>query len=485
VRLTRLASATVILLAGLEAAPVNARSLPPAGWETTRVGVLPIGFYGRSADDLFDERPAVRRARELAGRWHRAIEDGLGHRDQVEVLRVGQIRDRIARTPDYRRAVQVATRAHELGVRAFENLQAEDALFHFDSAREVYESAYADLVVPIEVADTAFYRGLVLVEQGDPSRAHVAFRDVLILDPARRFDRGYYPAATERAVAGAQADLNAQPDLFALRHAPARLDALSDHLGLDALLVAHVDGDPDDPILHLALYDRRTRAFTHRQRIGLDDEADATERLDRALSGWHTCALQARQDLPPWRPDRRRWFLDIGYTHGLWLTHRRTRDIVQSVGGQITLAFEPSESFQVYARAAQLATLPDANGDLLDVFVTTRFGVGAGLSLGPERVRFFARTGLDLGIALSDVRMTNDVNCKHFGADHPRCERIFTADAPAVWFGLDFSLGVRVALSAGWFIAFTSGVTSYIFDPSVTSDLNFPWNASLAVGAPF
>ncbi|MCA9513495.1 MAG: hypothetical protein KC635_00975, partial [Myxococcales bacterium] len=244
-------------------------------------------------------------------------------------------------------------------------------------------------------------------------------------------------------------------------------------------------GPPEKPILRIGLYDRRVKNLTGRARIDLDDEDHAVVELDRVLSAWHTCAIEANQDRMFRRPPRKEWFLDIGYTHGVWLTHRRTRDYIQSVGGQLTVTYEPSPGFQLFGRASQLATLPDANADLIETFVTTRVTLGAGLTLGSEAAKFFARTGLEVGLGLSDIQMTTDVDCKFFGASHPRCKTLFDQSAPTIWFGLDFSFGARFLLSDAWYVTFSAGVASYVLDPDVTSDLNFPLHGSLGVGVPF
>lgn len=459
--------------------------LPRAGWKTVQVAVLPVGYYGRTASDLFDEPPVVRRARALAARWHRLLEDGLVGRDQLEVLRSSQVRERLARTAEYRRGQPIAARAHEIGMRSFEAVHADDAQFQFQSALEVFESVWADVVSPSEVSDTAFMLGLTLVERGEANAAHVAFRQALLLDPTRRFERGYYSASTEQGIASAQTDIASRADLLGLRWPVQRLEALAEALAVDQLVVAVVDGPPGAPVLRVALYDRRAKGLTGRARVDLADEDRAALALDRVLAGWQTCAVEANQDRMFRRPARKEWFLDIGYTHGVWLTHRRTRDYIQSAGGQLTVTYEPSPGFQIFGRASQLATLPDANADLIETFVTTRLTLGAGLTLGSEAATFFARTGLEVGVGLSNIQMTTDVDCKFFGANSPRCKTIFEQTPPTVWFGLDFSLGARFLLSSAWYVTISAGVASYIIDPEVTGDLNFPLHGSLGIGVPF
>ena len=312
----------------------------------------------------------------------------------------------------------------------------------------------------------------------------MAFRELLVLDPERRFDRGYYPPPIEKALAGAQDDLALHIEsLIAARFSPVRLDALARQLDLDAFIVGAVVGPPDAPELRLALYDQRSRGFSALERAPLGDEPAAADAVDRALTAWHTCALEADTGSMFRTPARKRWYLDLGYAHGLWVKHARTRDPLQLTGGQLTLSYEPNPALNLFARASQLITLVDGNGDLLDSFVEARLTVGAGLAFGSPGLRFFARMGLDAGFSLSELAMTTDVDCKFFGLDHSRCTSRFTADAPALWVGLDFSLGTRITLADTWYLTFSLGAASYLFDPDDAGALNFPVQASLGFGA--
>jgi len=464
--------------------PTLAGDLPQGGWRTLRVGVLPVAYYGRKGEQLFGASPEVRQAHELAGRWHRRLEDRAAALDQVVVLRSNQLRERITRTRDYHRTVAVASERFDLGVLRYHEIQPVEALDHFAKARTLYTSVYADIAAPHDLADVAFYEGLILTEQQEPTRAHMVFRELLVLDPERRFERGYYPPAIEKALAGAQDDVALHLEgIIAARFSPERLEGLARQLDVDAFIVTGIAGPPSAPELRLAVYDHRTRGYATVERIALADEAAAADALDRTLTAWHACALEADATGMFRAPPRKRWYLDLGYTHGVWVKHPRTRDPLMSAGGQLTVTYEPNPALSLFVRAAQLANLTDGNGDLLDSFVEARLTVGAGLAFGSPSLRFFLRMGLDAGLSLSNLEMTTDVDCKFFGLDHERCTSSFTAEAPAIWFGLDFALGTRVAIADSWYLAATLGLASYLFDPDVAGALNFPLQASPGFGA--
>lgn len=483
--LGRTALLTFVLASTVMAArPAAADELPAGGWKDLTVGVLPVQYLGRTAEDLFHEEPGVRRARQLAGRLQRVLEEDLEQRDQLKLVRAAQVRERLSRNRDYRRTVELAARFADLGVTRYNDLQAAQALADLDRASVLYREVFADIADPDVVADADLYRGLVLTEQGELGQAHVVFRELLLLDPTRRFDPGYYPAAVEKALGDAQADIGGQANKLANRYPLERLEGLAELLKVDVWVIALIDGPPDGPVLRLAIYDHRTRGITSSERLLLADP-EAEDRVERTIAAWSTCAVEAQREKRLRPPPRKRWFLDIGYVHGLWLTHRRTRELLQTIGGHIAVTYEPTKAFQLYFRGIQLATLPDSNGDLLDVFVTTRLGAGAGLVIGKPAFRFFARTGLEVGLSTSAIDMTTDVDCKHFGSTHPRCGSVFTAQAPAVWVGIDFSLGSRIELARGWYLTISTGVASYVYDPTLVGDLNFPWYGTIGFGAPF
>ncbi|TNF29950.1 MAG: tetratricopeptide repeat protein [Deltaproteobacteria bacterium] len=476
----------VAAIVALASAPGHAADdLPVGGWRTLEIGVLPISYFGRAGEDLFADSPDVREAQAVAGRWHRLIEDRLAALDQVRLSRTTQIQERISRTQDYRRTVAVAAERFDLGVLRYHEIQPAEALRNLDKARELYQSVYADVAHPHELSDVAFYQGLILAEQQETTKAHMALRDLLTLDPTRRFERGYYPAAIEQALMGAQADVAMHTDVLAGGFTPDRLEGLAKLLGVDVFVIAMIDGSPDALALRLTLYDRRVHGFATSEHISLTDEALARDELDRALTSWHACAIEADRSGMFQRPRRKELFLDIGYTHDVWLKHTRTRDPLQSLGATLTLTWEPTPVLSLFARATQSDTLVDGNGDLLDDFVRTRLTLGAGLAFGPRDVRIFVRMGVDLGLALSAIGMTTDVDCKFFGTANDRCTSSFEAAAPAIWLGIDFSFGTRVQLVDGWYLAVSAGVVSYLFDPEVSGALNFPLHATVGFGAPF
>src|SRR5690606_34901142 len=128
------------------------------------------------------------------------------------------------------------------------------------------------------------------------------------------------------------------------------------------------------------------------------------------------------------------------------------------------VTWDATRSVHLFARALHMLSLPDDNADLFEPFLTSRLAFGGGLSGGTRDVRLFVEAGLEAAFTLQDIQMTNDVDCKHFGADHPRCTRLATIDAPGVWFGLQIAVGGRLRLADAWHLWASAQLSSYVLE---------------------
>ncbi|MGM0574806.1 MAG: hypothetical protein ACQEXJ_03625 [Myxococcota bacterium] len=477
----RLLTALLALVTlGAAGGPAGAAdALPEAGWRTLEVAVLPVRSYVRGPEDLFEDRPAVRRLRERAGLWQRRLEQSLAARDLVDTLPATESAEHMTRRSGYREALLVARERLTLGIERYRELQIDEALRHLQRADELYHEAWAGVANPREMADVSFYRGLAHMDRGDVNRAHIAFRNLWLLDPSRRIDQGYYPKATEEALAGALEDLASLPDKLLTRFPLDRVESLAAELDVDAVAVALVDGTVDAPVLRIAIFEARGQGLALDERIALDDPEQAEDHLERAVSAWHTCAIRARQRPLVRRRRKPRWYVDVGYAHTLMVRHERTRDLFHSPGAAIGVTWEGKRAFHLYGQMVHMASVPDPNRDLIHGFATSRLALGAGLTGGNRRVRVFVQVGAELAVTFSDIEMSTDVDCKHF-PDSDRCSGLFVQEAPSVGFGLDFGVGLKWAFTRSWYLQTRANVVSYLASQDLASELNFP--VSLAVG---
>ncbi len=449
----------------------------PVGWKSAFVGVLPVVPVGT---DLFGDGKAALATPNDAEVWTQIVTRRAA-RDQLEVLSPDVLRDRLRRAPDLKRTLELAQERYALGLDRWKALRPKEALAHLDRALALHDEALAVVADPKAKADVEFQRGLVLRELGDATAARAAFVAALELDPGRRVQRGYYDTDTEGVLAAAERDLADRPNTLAARWPDATLATLAERLGVDVFVISLLEGDGT---LRVVIWDAQRRAPARSNAMPTADADRAQRSLDRAFSAWHACFLQAEQAMVRPTP-RKTWFADVGYMHSVWLRHRRTREYLHGPGAAIGLTWEASPGLEVFLRTAQQATLSDANADLLDVFTTTRLTFGIGLAAGPRALRFAIRAGLDLGVALADIATTQDVDCKFFGPDHPRCGSLFSADSPVVWLGIDIALNLRWSPVNDFYFNFAVGNVSYVLSPSAASELNFPLYGAVGFGLPF
>lgn len=482
-------AALVALVCSAPGPAANAAEPDPlgAGWTGLDVGVLPVGVYLRpGGDDLAGAAETFARGLAQAERWHAWVAAWLGRRELVAVVQPARAVSTIRRLAAHREGVTVAAERFRMGLQAYQSLDVEQALAHLDRAERLYADAWSDLSHASEMADVALYQGLVAMEQGAANRAHVAFRRMWLLDPGRRFEPGYYPPATERALAAALEDLTAMPDLAVARYPDRRLAGLAQRSGVDAWLVVQVVGAAERPRLRVVLWEQRGATITLDQSIPLGAEDAAQDALDRALSAWHTCAVTAADHGSGLgRAPAPSWYVDVDFTHVLLLQHDPTRRVFPGPGAAVAVTWEATPILQAWLQISQHAMLPDANQDLVDTFVLSRVGVGAGLTGGNRDIRLYLRAGLETALSFADVEMTTDADCKHFGTAHGRCTRLTTIDAPGAWFGFVVGMGLRWVFAGDWHLHLHAELSSYVADPELIKDLNFPLGLSLGLGHRF
>ncbi len=450
---------------------------------TNRVGVIPFVLaeqFGIEEVLFSSARPVEELSLEL---WQTLLQDRLASLDLVSLVPVEAVSGTLMAAADPK-GVARAESLFASGLEHWKNLDAGRAMTDLDAARNLLERDFGAIASSGRLGDIEFHRGLALLDLGDESSALEAFERMFVFNPSRRFERGYYGTEVERVLLKASKKI-ASIEFLRYRFPAERLATLAKRMRLDAIAIgiAHPVRDGTSQ-LEVALFDARNAEFTSRSRLDLSSREAAEDQLDRLLTSWLTCLIESPRGLARPSP-RKRVSLDLSYTHGVWLKHRRTRDFLQGPGAQIGLNYAVEPGLELWARMSQRTTLSDSNGDLLDVFATTHLAAGIGLAVGSDTWRFLLRAGLDTALSLSDIAMSTDVDCKFFGPESPRCGSIFVAASPALWLGLDFSLGLRFSPTRSWYGTLKAGVTGYVISPSVVDELNFPLYGALGFGLPF
>lgn len=482
---------------GLATPEARAAELQPdATWKEMQIGVLPVISYSRGPEDVFAERPEVRRLRERAGEWQRQLEAALSTRDKVVVLGTARVRDRLSSLDGIGRTLAVARERAALGRERYRGLKLERARQDLRRAEALYLEAFGDLLTPVELASVAFYRGLSRVDEGNPEQAATPFREMLLLDPGRTFQKGYYPAATEAALTAAVSDMNAQRGKVLMRYPLERLAQLAEKARVDALAIAFIDGPPERPHVQFVVFDRRTRGIAAAEQIPLgSDDTRALDVLDRAISAWHSCNIETDTSPKVFRPARQSHvYVDLGYSHTLFLGRPDSLALFHSLGAAIGVTYESPKNFLVYGRIIQMASLDDPMEDLRDTFLTTRIAAGAGLVGGSRRVRVYLQAGLELAVTVSDITLETDPACKFFEyGDRPgvsaqdpcRKSGPKRLEAPGLAFGFHVGTGFRWLFAKSWYTQLTASLTTYVIQGTTGLEMNFPLTFGAGIGNRF
>jgi hypothetical protein len=464
-------------------------------WKTIRVGVLPGDSFVRVGAQMFEEDARTRGSREEIGVWQRRVEEALRKLDLVRLLEPDELRERLESRAPLRQTLALARERFELGKERYRALELEPAGKQLDRALALMVQSWSEVTQPRLVADTHLYRGLAMMDRGLESEALMAFRSMWLHDPSRRFQSGYYPAVTESVMKRALDDLVAMGDLVGARYPAARLSELTRETQVDSLVSVTLRPGGTDSVLRVVIYDAASRLRTVDLSVSLDDRKRASELLDRALSRWHSCAVRSEERTYVAKPRLRRWQIEFGYGHTLFLKDDRTRAGFASPGANIALSYRIGRVLQLFAQTHQMVSVPDVNRDLMEPMMTSRLAFGAGLSAEVGRFEPYARAGVEMGLTLSEVKMTRDVSCKHF-VDAPTsldpalnpCDpsRVFTVEAPAFVAGLHAGLGLRWRVVQSWHAQLEVQLSGYVFGSDFPiSDLNFPLTLGAGLGHRF
>lgn len=446
-------------------------------WRELEVVLLPGAFYQPLSDRLFKEdRPHD--LSESALLEH--LQTQLAQYDLVKPQALQTLADNLS--VDLHRTLTLAQERFDMGLSAWKALNPQDAVTHFERARELHREAFSDLLAPHLLAEVELYRGLALLDLGEQGLAHFAFAQSLFYAPEQRFQPGYYESSVEERLQAAALELQRITDVLSIRFSGERLSALGKALKRDYILVHARLQQKNETLLQVGLFDVRHASFAFRVQ-SKTPEAIPKE-LDYALSAWHTCALEVSRALVRKR-ESAPWSIELGYAHHVWLHHSPTRNFLQGPGVVLGINHRFNSNLEFWAAYRQRVTLMDGNTDLLDVFTSGHLSTGLGLMVGPEVLRLSLRLGLELALSHADITATTDVDCKFFGPSHPRCGTTFQANNPAVWFGLEVGLRLRYMPVRSWYVSFDIGMNSYLLSQSLSSKLNFPLHTSIKLGIPF
>ena len=383
-----------------------------------------------------------------------------------------EIIGKIVSEPTYTSHLSHARSYKGRGIGLYKNFELERSIDELFKAREEYLLANQDLVLVDEVSEVYLYMALSYLESV-PIRetdAYLIFLQLARLNPYYSIAEGYYSPKTVEVMNHARRNLLQDSRTLLVRDDMHRLSNFtSSELILSGYYVQTLSGFE----LHLVVFDGALREISFHEKILLAgvDNIDR-DRTDRLLSRFVAClTVKAPPEIPRGEREKGHIYLSTTFNQNMFIkTPTRNRFINR--GAVLSGTYMLFEDFGLVMRFGALSSSPDVDGDLLNDFVTLRFGLGTSLVLRYDWFRLFVETGLEFG-HISDHMVTTNVNCKAFGSDDPDCPTGSIQRQIDGWnFGIHTSIGFGLQIVGPVFITISGNSTFYFLQQD--DDLNFP-----------
>lgn len=477
-------AALVAILLAVMAFPVEAAPpVPVPSIPKRRVVVLPGRDFRVDPGGLFiagDPSPAVDPGAVLAD----VAASLLRREPEVTLVRPVDLRP----GPEAAESPELVIRGLlHLGQERYRDIRIPEAISALEQGIASARKAWLDVLAPDLVSDLYLYLGLCYLEQGQTALAHVAFKNLLLATPGRKFRKGWFPAATEAAVRTAAEDFVRTTPKESLLGGLERIEAFLRFARSTAAVAIQLSGAPGEvgavevrvaessrqPGGHIVLADRADVPWA-----GAEAAADA---VSRTLTGWLACTILPSREAVE-RPHAR-FFLDTTAAYSVFLKVP-TRRIFSNAGFGIGLAWQVREGLDVFGRLNILNAFEDQYGDLVKQFWTIRAFAGVGYSLRGNWGRVFFHTGLAFDY-LSGFESTTDPNCKFWSNGEPSPCKPASVRRPRYLVGAAVALGVNVTIYGPIYLALQAGVAAYFVSNEAATPVNFPVSVEAGLGYAF
>jgi hypothetical protein len=473
------------VLAALCAGPVELYA-EDAAPKPARIALLgPLVFdQPRGTDAALLGEPGVQVAQTLRASAERY---GATHGASLTFVSAEAVRQAIQSRPTYADELDRARQQAELGLLRYKELDTRAAIPLLERALERYRAIRHELIAPQEVAEVLLYLTLSTLEEAQSAKPLEWMRALVLIDPGRVLQKGYYPDSVVEFYQVARANI-----LRELKQRGPGIEAQEDAamlvelLGLDAVyLMTVVSQDDGRYLVSLYPYDPRARRFDSPESVSLDamSEAVLAEASDVLMARFESCHRpvevagqgpvgSARGDSP--------WSVELHFSYASFLKYPEPPLLTPygNYGLGLGVLWRLTEEFGLVGRAQVLSAQRDRNGLLItEDFSTLRAFVGGELSL-----TFL--DGLTVGVQVAgDLTRVSEFEawptpgCAANPAD-PICKRqVFDG------FGLLLGLNARPLLSYNLYRTLSvqlSGSASYFFIGDDDA-MNFPVSGELGV----
>jgi tetratricopeptide (TPR) repeat protein len=453
------------------------------------IGVVAFRNYAIAEDDLFRPSGTPLRDDAALGLAEAYAHQWLQQKEDVRLVSARALRDRIAQSRPHREGLLVAREWFNIGVDHYQELRTERAVENLERAVALYSEVFQDVVDPFSLAEVELYRALALAEQGQEELAHVALKRMILLDPTKRFPRGYHTSGTESALVAALVDFHLTGTPEMVLPTLERVEELLRLAELDGLLFGYLRRVGEARVLHVVLFEGGPARVTFRDQAELpetaSDAGDGQEGLDRLLARWSACAI-FRHAARPKGPEHARLLFDLGFAESFPLLHP-TRSLFHQVGFAFGVSYHIARNLDLFGHLFVATTIADRDRDLLAASTAVRATFGLGFVFRSPRLRWFIHPGIQVA-AMPRLSWTTNAYCKLY-AGMPAEERSplcrpgdISRVASPVLAGLDLTVGVDIFLSSEIFLGVKVGGAAYLVPFAATGDVNFPLLFQVGLG---
>lgn len=464
----------------------------PSDLEFSPIGVifLPFRDYTTSATDLFYDSSVPGPPEKVVNVWLNDVFKDLVATTETEA-RIAirhDVRSRLDKSRRYESTKQVVEERYSLGLDLYQELRLESSEASLNLASKTAQDNFVDIQDPVIYANIQLTLALVLLEKGETNLAHVALKRMFLVDPNRRFTKGYYPANVETALMAAWTDLQ-QTASLELAFELDSIETLLREVRAREVVTGALVKQGDASVLRFVIYDGAARAFRMREDIPIRQGDPHPIGLETAMSRWLACLpgatlrTQDRSEFPGPANPTRRITVDSGLAHGLYLT-RPTRDYFNSLGLVINVGWHAMPGLDVYAKLNLYSSIADPLRDLQGSLTSARLVLGSGLRFGNNRWQGELHPGIDLHY-LGQFTVLTDPWCKYLGTNNDRCDKTSVTDAGAtLQIGVNLGIGLRAYLSTNLYVTAQANFSLYPIKLQETN-LNYLIGSELGVGYAF
>jgi hypothetical protein len=477
-----------ILLAGLvlpaDAAPPkkSAIGLPESAVPRRRVAILPGRDFRIDPGALFIEGEPVS-SPDAGAILADAVARTLAREPEVATVRPADLRQSAESTESPELVVRGLL---HLGQERYRDIRIPEAISALEQGIASARKVYLDILSPDLMSDLYLYQGLCHVEQGQTAQAHVAFKNLLLVTPGRKFRKGWFPQATEAAMRTAAEDFIRTNPKESLMGGLERVEAFLKFARATAAVATYLTGAPGEAgAVEVRVAEVSRQSGGHLVLVARGESPwsgpeAAADTASRTVSGWLACAVLPSREVV--EKPLARFYLDTTAAYSVFL-RVPTRRLFSNAGFGIGLAWQVKEGLDVFGRVNVLNAFEDKFGDLVKQFWTIRVTAGVGYSLRGNWGRVFLHTGLAFDY-LRDFESTTDPNCKFWPNDPARCPAS-NVRRPTYLLGGAVALGINATIYGPIYFAFQVGVAAYFVSNESDTPVNFPISLEAGLGYAF